>query len=270
MPLSVEWRSLAPAVASVSPEGRIAANRLGRASVVATYRDWLTDTVHVEVAGELREDVLFRPDLSAPLEEAWEIDAFPRPRPTSRDGQTVISLEGDGRYGDRILSRESFSLEQGATLELEFRLPFTDRRDRQSLSVCVMREPGSAEQGRRQGACMKYPWGELAHFDPRTVGVHYRHLGVAWTFPVPTDPSADWTHVALQVRPDGRVSLYWNRELVDRPELPLRIPAGSRWIVELAGASVETELLVRNLTLWRGTRFSDPAEAGPEDGGRGG
>jgi hypothetical protein len=68
-------------------------------------------------------------------------------------------------------------------------------------------------------------------------------------------PSEDWVHVALQVRADGAPSLFLNREHVVSSQFKLPISEEDSWRVMLAGASVDTELLVRNLVVWRGERF---------------
>ncbi len=74
-------------------------------------------------------------------------------------------------------------------------------------------------------------------------------------------PSDDWVHLALQVRPDGFATVFVNREMVFQSEIRLEGHATAGWKIELAGASVDTELLIRNLTLWRGERFEAGATA---------
>jgi hypothetical protein len=77
----------------------------------------------------------------------------------------------------------------------------------------------------------------------------------------PDLPSPDWVHIALQLRPDGTFTVFVNRKLVSQSRYPLQDFKEFRWKIELGGASVDTELLVRNLTLWRGERF--PVEITP-------
>jgi len=65
------------------------------------------------------------------------------------------------------------------------------------------------------------------------------------------------------LRCSGQTSILLNRTQgvptgFDVPVLP-----GERWWIALFGSSVDTEVLVRDLTLWRGERYPPEEEAGP-------
>ena len=65
----------------------------------------------------------------------------------------------------------------------------------------------------------------------------------------------DWVHLALQVRADGATSIFLNRELVHEAAERMDVDGGRLWRIDVSGASVDTELRIRNLSLWRGERY---------------
>ena len=69
-------------------------------------------------------------------------------------------------------------------------------------------------------------------------------------------PSHGWVHLALQVRADGATAVFLDRQLAFSPEEPLTLGPGRRWRIDLHGASVDTDLWIRSLNLWRGERFN--------------
>ena len=93
------------------------------------------------------------------------------------DNERVLFLNGDGVWIDGILGRDTFTLNRGATLELEFRYRTgLHRTDRQTALFCLVRydlpEPHPARLGKldderfRQQACFSYPSDERRRFDP--------------------------------------------------------------------------------------------------------
>lgn len=272
----VRWTSRDPGVASVAEDGLVTANRSGEATLVAEYMGWLRDSVaiHVRDLEGDRRDVLFRESFASGELARWDVSgSHPPPAVVEVAGGTALSHRGDGRFSDPILTRESFSLDQGGTLELEFRLPLTARRDRQHLQVCLLEEsaflPDEASAGvaSRSGPrfCFRVPEGELQKRRRDRaqlwLGNNLKRavIDVGSRF-----PSDDWVHLALQLRADGLASVFLHRELAYTSSLRIPVEAGGRWRIELSGAAVDTELLVRHLVLWRGERFSI---GGPPPGG---
>lgn len=267
--VAVTWESLDPGVVSVSSQGVVTANSLGQTYVVAEAAGWVRDSipVTVEEAREWPAEVLFRETFQEGDLRRWVIpdSTFPHPRVVSGERGNVLDFGGDGRYRDVIKSREVFSLQYGATLELEARLPL-NRRDKQRFSVCLQEvrpgESGSGTEGEVEWVvvgrdfCVQHPVGMLSKYRDDLIFVRGAPYRVAHEVDAtPHLPSDDWIHVALQVRPDGIGSVILNREVVFETSYVLTGHDTSLWTITLDGAGVDTELLFRDITLWRGARY---------------
>jgi hypothetical protein len=165
------------------------------------------------------------------------------------------------------VGRTGFSLAQGATLELEFRLLLT-RSDRQRFQACLVRKtPGEDADslppvgaGESDGGfCFLYPVGELERIRPDHAALYFPSSGRRDGAPLPADVDpATWTRLTLQARPDGAVQAYLDGTLWVEGSERLRIRDAEPWQVAIMGAAVDTELLIRDLTVWRGIRYYEP------------
>jgi hypothetical protein len=256
---AVEWASRDESVASVitTDSGAVlTANRPGQTAVVATAGGWHRDTVQVRVTDAGSGDALLR-DRFASLDSArWLLTGWPTPVPVERDGEPVLLLRSDGLYSDGMVSRQGFALPRGGTLEVEFRMPVT-RPASQSIGIGLLsldRAPQSEEDVRAASSggevAFGYPYGEGMKFRADRASLGNEVLDVSGTFP--TD---GWTHVALQVRADGAVSLYLNREHAADWPLRLNNGPGTRWYVRVEATVQGTEALLRNLVLYPGMRY---------------
>jgi hypothetical protein len=183
------------------------------------------------------------------------------------DGDTVLFLNGDGAWADGMMSRETFTLSQGATLEVQFRYSGgIHRTDRQAATFCLMRYDAKSaaasetpdqliDASVRSGICFSYPSAELSRFDP-TAG-SLIHMASRTTSGVRSAafPPVDWVPIALQVLADGRVTLFVNRQQVAESRLKLEGVTYDDWRIDIQGHSVDTRLEVRNVTLWRDRQF---------------
>jgi hypothetical protein len=254
----------------------VTGNRAGVTVITAVHEGWVKDsvTLTVQEALEAPGGLLWRETFDDESLADWMVpdSTFPGPEVVRREGENVLSLRGDGRYRDYIQTTEVFSLQYGVTLELEFRLPL-NRTDRERIILCLKGDtPGAILQKRltayyERGFCVLYPSAELSKRREDLLQVSGGDRSS--TFEVSADPdlpSRDWVHLALQIRPDGTFTVFVNRRLVSQSQHPLKEYKDYLWKIELGGASVDTELLVRNLTLWRGERFevlgSEPAPSG--------
>lgn len=258
------WESSDAGVASVNPEGVLTANGVGSAFITVEAAGWIRDSISVvvEEARVLPDEVLFRETFQDGL-EAWLVpdSTFPDPEIVRHRGRRVLSLPGDGRYRDFLESMEVFSLQYGATLELEVRLPLS-REDKQRWVVClneVRREEGGGREtyvSTGQAFCAQYPSGILSQFRDEEVVVYGAPRGVEYGVDVSrVFPTDDWVHLALQVRSDGIGSLVVDREPLFETPYMIRGHASSLWRILLEGAAVDTQLLFRDVTLWRGVRY---------------
>lgn len=256
----VAWRALDPGIVSVSPEGIVTGNRPGAGRIVATAGSWRSDTVEVAVREEAEGPDLLLQDHFHQVDPArWEPVGFPHPYPVILDdGEPALRIPGDGQHRDGIRTRQGFALDHGLTVELSVHLPLT-RRDRQSVDIGLhaagsLSAPGAAPgTGWGAGLTVMYPGRELERFDPRTLSVTVGSFGFPLPLPVEAEPG-EWMRFALEIRPDGEVSLRVNGSVAGSVPLHLEVAPGEEWHLQVSGASVDTELLVRDLVVWRGVR----------------
>jgi hypothetical protein len=270
------WTSADPAVASVSTDGVLYANRPGTTRIVVRHSAGPADTATLTVSGSPGRRVLLSEDFQRIDPEEWINGGYPPAEVVTRDGGPALRLDGDGRWTDGLLGAAR-KLPRGATVEAEFRLR-PDREDRQRVTLCLVQAglrrtevPDDLESwSYDQLACVRYPLGAGARLD--STGVRFTPYGAA-DLPelLPTD---DWVHVGVQLRADGEVTYLVGRQPVFVGPVALRNEPGDRWRVRVTGASVGTEVLVRNLILWEGPRYlppsGDDAESTPPRGSRGG
>lgn len=256
----VTWRALDPGIVSVSPEGIVTGNRPGAGRIVATAGAWRSDTVGVAVREEAEGPDLLLQDHFHQVDAArWEPVGFPHPYPAIlEDGETALRIPGDGQHRDGIRTRQGFPLDQGLTVELSVRILLT-RRDRQSVDIGLHAASGLSAPGEAPGSgwgprlTATYPGRELERFDPRTLSVT---LG-SFSFPLPLPAEAEpgeWMRFSLEVRPDGEVSVRVNGSVAGTVPLHLAVAPGEEWHLQVSGASMDTELVVRDLLVWRGVR----------------
>jgi hypothetical protein len=266
---SVVWSAADSSVATVAASGTLRGNRPGSTIVRGCVDDWICDSIRVVVTGETTADQLFEGHFSGALDTTQWIP-FGRPVPrtvNTPENERVLFLNGDGVWVDGILSRDRFTLHQGATLELEFRYRTgLHRTDRQTAMFCLVRydlPPGppaaldQLEDGRiREQICFSYPADQLERFDPQVAVLsHWPGYTSDYVRAATDFPPVDWTHLAIQVRADGSASLIVNHRQVKELRVRLTGAPLDDWRVLLAGHSVDARLEVRHVTLWRGTRY---------------
>jgi DNA-binding SARP family transcriptional activator len=261
----VDWSSSDPSVVSVQTGGVAFGNRPGEAWVFATAGGWRRDSVRVAVTGQPAGEVLLQDRFERLDTAVWLLIGEPTPQPIRVDGEPVLDLRGDGMYRDGILARRPINLARGATLELGFRISRLDRVDRQRIGVCLedVSLPSGADPRNptywthRGGACVWYPARELLDFSRSEIGISIgpaaRYVDLAGTLPAP-----GWTHLALQVRADGLVSVFVNRRFVAHAPLRLDMDPSAEWRVALFDAALDTQVQVRNLVVWPEPRYEVP------------
>ncbi|MEQ9397738.1 MAG: AAA family ATPase [Longimicrobiales bacterium] len=255
----VTWSSSDASVLGVRGD-RLTANRPGSGVVTGWVRDvpLFSDTLTVYRRAGAPIGALLAEDFSAPLTDGWWVHGTPAARTGVHDGRSVLVLPGDGSFPDGIRSRSTFDLSSGARLEFEFFLPLT-ASFHQRISFCLeSSDPAVPEPTRALDwvtgpwGCVAYPARELRRFSPGEISLRANGAPFAPLSIPPQLVPAGWTHVELEMRPDGFATLRLGREVV--AELPLGLPLTEhRWRVRIEGASVGTTLLVRDLVLWGGT-----------------
>lgn len=265
--LPVRWfvsNSTVAEVIPVSREGQPSSQQVlalralqpGSTELIASLADWRVDTLRVTVL-PLFEDSLLKPV----LDEMWSDgirpdrwrsvgDPLPYTRPAGGPAQGGVFVNnGDQNHVSGVTSVRSFSLAEGLTIEAWGRMPFTGRHfeDYQiwvlgqlpdpnvvetfDLPILALMINGQASQATFQG--------------PRQIAL-----------PFPETP-AEWHRYALQIEPDGTVSILVDGLMIRREraylkgtELPGRVYVGlggnSRGDVEIQHG------LVR---VWEGVRY---------------
>src|SRR5690606_27069407 len=155
--------------------------------------------------------------------------------PVVVDGEPAVILAGDGNSTDGLISRDTFALPRGATLEAEVRLPLS-RSDRQQFVIGL--GAGYHDDGGDLSriddrvwtaeAEAGYPLGDLQRADSTSLVLTVNGANAVFSVP-PHFRSSEWTHIALQVGPDGEVSLYVNRQYVGSGLVRLPMRAGAAW-----------------------------------------
>jgi len=257
-PVPVQWVSRDREVASVGSDGAIVGLRPGHAWLVATYERSLADSIEIGVEQGPVAALLFADSFTALDTSTWQVGHAAHPTIVEIDGRPALSQNGDGRYVDPVRTRKGFRAEGGLNVEVDVRIPIVGRTSRQRLHVCL--DDGGAWpdlDGTGQGTryCVKYPESEDDAFDPGRGALYRGDLAVEE--PVRFDDpewSSEWHRLALQIQPDGALRLVADGEELTRSRWPVRFE-GTEWRVVLAGAAVETQLLYRNLEVWRGVRW---------------
>jgi hypothetical protein len=222
--------------------------------------------VAVEVLEWERPDVVLQGDFTAEDLAGWDQYGLPLSRIVEVEGETVLSLEGDGVYRDGMVSQDRFRLTEGGRIELVFRLQL-NRTDRQRIKLCLepTEEPEEPFPGDSIGwpvsmsYCLLYPVGEQTKFNSGQLLISNDQLILQDYVDLPEGlDTAEWTQFALEIQPDGQVGLYVNGEFWEAVEVPIDIEPHRFWHIQLSGASVETELHVRSLTVYSGGGVADP------------
>jgi hypothetical protein len=256
--VSAAFSSSDTRVLAIAPGGVAIANSPGTAMLRARYERWLSASMEVTVTHDQDSALLLSDDFGSVDTAKWELTGAPHPVTMAFDGDTVLFLNGDGNfYNDGLATRQRFSAAAGLTAELEFRLKPT-RKDRQRVMLALCPLPGSemAQRGDCSGlgAFAKYPSGELADFNEKVASLDGFGDGSEVSIGNAL-PSEQWTHLALQLYPDGYVELVLDRHVVARSRLRHPNPNAQPWRVYLFGSSVDTRVLARDLRVWRGVRY---------------
>lgn len=266
-PARPQWTSSAPRVVSIDSGGSATAIRPGEAWLLATVGGWLTDSILVRVP-TAPNSILLADAFETFDALRWRSYGEPTPRIISSDGHRVLSHEGDGRYADPIVSVGSFDLTEGGSVEVEFLL-LLNRDDRQRIVLCLDSGSGTWAGARileevsllepqpgGQEICVTYPRGELDTRRRDEMTLVLGALSAETAVPVaPSMGSGAWTSLALQLGPDGTIEIFVDHVLVHTSRWKALFDADARWRVVIAGAAVDTQLLLRNLTVTRGARF---------------
>ncbi len=254
------WTSLDPEVVGVRGDS-VVGNRPGVGRVVAAVDGWITDTVTVRVSESATGDLLLGEDFQDLSQDRWLMVGDPGVRLVEFQDTPVLDVGGDAVWNDGIRSLEPQEMDQGLTVAVEFRLPLTDRRDRQSIRICLVDalespDPTGLEGFDELSYCVMYPQGELNMFDSGALALRGPPYD-SWVrgFPAPGLGTGDWATLGLQVQPDGRMSAVVNGEEVGTYPEPVEVSRDRDMNLVIYGRGEDTRLFLRRVTLWRGARY---------------
>jgi DNA-binding SARP family transcriptional activator len=259
----IRWESLDPSVATVSVDQELVGNNPGVARILACWGHSLRDTVVavVEDRGSGGPGAYFRDGFETLDTTRWIPFGTHQPRSMTLEEEAVLGLRGDEKYADGIILKEPIPLDQGVTVEFEFKME-VNREVHQNVSLCL-RDTDPQRVDVAQGlfgpgeevVCFLYPAREFEKMNPSQVRL-YVTPGSENLVEVPEAlPTPGWTHVAIQVRADGEPSLVINRQRVATAPIRIRTTPRYQWSAVIDGDAVGTQPMVRNFGVWREVRY---------------
>jgi hypothetical protein len=256
----VRWEALDPAIASMGPYGELTGNGVGTAGLVARWGYSLLDTVMVQVLETGDGGQVFQDDFATLDTMVWRTVGAPPPRPVEVDGSPALQLTGNEKYTDGLIRKQALSLDQGLTIEFEFKLEVTEEVH-QNIMICLRDidwDRSDLETGTfflAGEACVRYPALEHQKMDPSEISVTVSP-GRERYFRAPEAlPNDGWVHLALQVRADGLTTGVVDRRRQGENPVALLTDPTIDWHLVLGGTVLGTELYIRNLIVWQGERY---------------
>lgn len=229
----------------------------GRATVSVSYPGWRTASFSVEVAHAERRT------LTPVWRETWSDGSWrerwlpfgspePRERPVADDPRVAFALEprGDQNYASGAMSHGRFATDDGLTVELWSRAPFTRELFQHWGVGLLQRDPDPT---------LPPNW---SHFDAESwIGISAEHSRVRmagmddrYRIPLP-DSTGSWRRYALQVSGSGEQTLLVDgRVHVRAPRPPGWVPGDSARII-LSGQAIQTEILHGPLSVFEGELY---------------
>lgn len=243
-------------------DGWLRVRSTGRAALVASAAGWRADTARLISrpvrAGEV--PVLLRESWAGGIRaERWKPFGHPEPRTDPAGAEAdlpvvggVLAARGDVNRQSGLLSQQRYPATQGITMEAWGRVPLTGE-DWQDYVLAFDREDRIDRQGelrdRRLVASLKLEGQREA------IRVQLSR-DRALDLPLP-DSTGSWHRYALQLGPDGRVSILLDGRLYWRTDAgAVGVPEGV--FLEVAGQSWRTRILHGPLTVWGGPRYLLP------------
>lgn len=242
--LDLEWTSTDPEVASVDGAGIVTGNGPGVTWIRASYRNWLTDSLRVEVVGIPGEGLLLWDTFQEVDPDRW--------LPVGRPVHGLADADG-------LLLADPLDPSRGLVVELEFRLPLSRLEDEGLLVALIPALPPHLLPPRveedldpaRGGLVLRYPSGSGVKRRPDLLEFVTVPPGVSQHLDAPGLPTDDRVRLALRIRSDGTSSVEIGGAPVGQGLAPLDLSRHPRWHLLVTGASADTDALVRSLRISR-------------------
>lgn len=266
----VTWSVGDRRVAWSDGRGRIQIAAAGRTDVIASIGGWRADTLR------LVSLLLVTEDAPPALEEEWREGlvperwrAFGDPEPDTRAsggpaGSGVLGRAAHAVSWGGVLTREAFQLDQGLTVEMEARLPFTGRLHQEFVVSLYADEPSdSVLAAGTAGALAEFQIVGGSGVGPTQASVATRERRDE--IPLPRGVSG-WNTYAFQLLPSGVVELVVNGRLHWRSPSPVTEQPRSAY-VGLGLESFQTEMRIGRVRIFLGPQYVLPEMPG-ESGAR--
>ncbi|MGD2155053.1 MAG: BTAD domain-containing putative transcriptional regulator [Gemmatimonadales bacterium] len=260
--LPISWSAADSAIAGFVGPGRLKVYAPGRTRVVASAGGWVADTLEIEsrelVPGEAA--LIFFEDWTGGLRpERWV--GYGRPLPETRpiggpEGAGVFLNNGDQHFPSGALSKQAFSPRAGLTLEVWARMPFTGKLY-QCLAIGLTDDDPPADSLSWRGLDPHIEFYFVGPSLAKSARLIAFTDGAQTRLPMPDTPEA-WHLYALQLDPDGTVSLLIDGRLYWRSPTRLDLQALGPLRIKLGDRSFETEIAHGVLRLYYGSRYSLP------------
>jgi DNA-binding SARP family transcriptional activator len=259
----IRWSLVEGSPAELAEGACLEVTGLGAIGVIASAAGWRADTLELmsRPLVERQLEPLLSDDWTEGLRaEDWIVFGFPLPyaRPSGGpEGGGIFVSNGDRSYTSGAVSRRSFPLADGLTVEVWGRMPFSGRPYENFYLVLLgdPLPPDSTDWASRYGDAT------IVHFHvsgrERVAG--FWSPGVYRNGKAPYPPEPDrWHLYALQIETDGTVSLLYDGELKLRCAYKLPVDSIAVVHVGLAGRSYNTEIMHGPVAVYRGIKYELP------------
>jgi Tol biopolymer transport system component len=260
--MPVRWSLSDSAIGQLSGNGRLRVRALASARLIASAGGWRADTLELvsrPLVARAIEPLLVDDWRRGILPDLWL--RFGDPLPQTRydggpDGGGVFLNNGDDHYTSGVVSRRSFDLRNGLTVEVWGKTPFSGSQWETFMVDLFWTTPVDDGTDWRTAATQR-----LLTLDASGArdSIVLHGQGTASRIAFPADPS-DWHLYGLQVDPGGRVRFVTDGELRWTSPWTLRIGAESAVHIGLRGSSLGAEIAHGTVRVYEGERYMLPEE----------
>jgi hypothetical protein len=258
--LPVRWSLSDSAIGELSESGMLRVRALGSTQLIASAGGWRVDSL------EMFSSALVARDVEPLLVDDWRQGIrsdlwiqFGDPLPVTRsyggpEGAGVFLNNGDDHYSSGVVSRRSFKLRDGLSVEVWGRMPVIAGQWQTFMIDLFWTTPddeGTDWKRANQSRLLTLD----ASGARDSIVLHGQ--GEASRVAFPPEPG-DWHLYGLQVDAEGRVRLITDGELKWTSPWALEIDAESAVHVSLRGASLGTEIAHGVVRVYPGPRYVLP------------
>jgi DNA-binding SARP family transcriptional activator len=260
----IRWSLVEGSAAELVERARLEVTGLGVIEIIASAAGWRADTLELisRPLVERQLEAVYSEDWREGLRtEDWIVFGLPLPYARSSggpEGGGIFVSNGDQSYTSGAVSRRSFPLAAGLTVEVWGRMPFSGRHY-EDLKLDLLVDPlpsDSTDWASRhtQATILRFA---VAGYRLSAGLQRPKVSGSLETAPYPAEPEG-WHRYALQIEPDGRVSLLYDGALKLHSAQRLPVDSITQVHIGLAGASYNTEIMHGPVAVYRGTKYELP------------